>query len=54
MTDGGLYPAHPIKQLDKGIECSTGSLGMGLSFAVGKALNAKKKKLDYKTYVVSG
>ena len=54
MTDGGLYPAHPIKQLDKGIECSTGSLGMGLSFAVGKALNAKKKKLDYKTYVVVG
>ena len=34
MTDGGLYPAHPIKQLDKGIECSTGSLGMGLSFTV--------------------
>lgn len=54
MTDGGLYPAHPIKQLDKGIECSTGSLGMGLSFAVGKALNAKKKKLDYTTYVALG
>lgn len=48
MTDGGLYPAHPIKQLDKGIECSTGSLGMGLSFAVGKALNAKRKNLIIK------
>lgn len=54
MTDGGLYPAHPIKQLEKGIECSTGSLGMGISFAVGKALNAKKKKLDYTTYVAMG
>lgn len=54
MTDGGLYPAHPIKQLDKGIECSTGSLGMGLSFAVGKAINAKKKNLSYTTYVVLG
>lgn len=54
MTDGGLYPAHPIKQLDKGIECSSGSLGMGLSFAVGKAIAAKKKGLSYKTYVVMG
>jgi len=54
LTDGGLYPAHPIKQLDKGIESSTGSLGMGLSFAVGKALNAKKKGYDYLTYVAMG
>lgn len=54
MTDGGLYPAHPIKQLNKGIECSTGSLGMGISFAVGKALNAKKKGLSYTTYVAMG
>lgn len=54
MTDGGLYPAHPIKQLDKGIECSSGSLGMGISFAVGKALAAKKKGLPYKTYVLMG
>ena len=54
MTDGGLYPAHPIKQLEKGIECSSGSLGMGISFAVGKALAAKKKGLGYKTYVLMG
>ena len=54
MTDGGLYPAHPIKQLEKGIECSSGSLGMGISFAVGKALAAKKKELGYKTYVLMG
>ncbi len=54
MTDGGLYPAHPIKQLDKGIECSSGSLGMGLSFAVGKALAAKKRGMGYTTYVAMG
>ncbi len=54
MADGGLYPAHPIKQLDKGIECSSGSLGMGLSLAVGKALAAKKKGFSYKTYVIMG
>lgn len=54
MTDGGLYPAHPVKQLQKGIECSTGSLGIGISYAVGKALNAKKKGLTYTTYVAMG
>ncbi len=54
MTDGGLYPAHPIKQQEKGIECSSGSLGMGISFAVGKAIAAKKKGLQYKTYVLMG
>lgn len=54
MTDGGLYPAHPIKQMEKGIECSSGSLGMGISFAVGKALAAKKKGFVYKTYVLMG
>ena len=54
MTDGGRYPAHPIRQLDRGIECSSGSLGMGLSFAVGKALAAKKRGLSYTTYVAMG
>lgn len=54
MTDGGLFPAHPIKNLSKGIECSSGSLGNGLSFAVGKALNAKKKNLEYTTYAIVG
>lgn len=54
MTDGGLFPAHPVKQLEKGIECSSGSLGMGISFAVGKAIAAKKKNLNYKTYVLMG
>jgi len=54
MTDGGIFPAHPIKNLNKGIECSSGSLGMGLSFAIGKALNAKKKGLQYQTYALVG
>lgn len=54
MTDGGFLPAHPVKNPGKGIECSSGSLGMGLSFAVGKALSAKKKNADYLTYVVLG
>lgn len=54
MSDGGFLPAHPIKNLEMGIECSSGSLGMGLSYAIGKAINAKRKKLDYQTYVILG
>jgi len=54
MMDGGFLPAHPVKNLSKGIECSSGSLGMGLSFAVGKAYYAKLEKLKYRTYVILG
>lgn len=54
MTDGGVFPAHPVKNIAKGIECSSGSLGMGLSFGVGKALAAKKQSKDYMTYVLLG
>ncbi|MEK7162080.1 MAG: transketolase, partial [Patescibacteria group bacterium] len=35
-------------------EVPTGSLGQGLSVGVGMALNAKKDKLSYKTYVLLG
>jgi transketolase len=35
-----------------GIEFSTGSLGHGLPFGVGKALHAKKQKKTWKTYVL--
>ena len=48
MTDGGWLPVHPVKNLDKGIEFSGGSLGTGMPFAVGKAyalkLNEKPNK----------
>jgi len=37
-----------------GIECYTGSLGHGLSFAVGVALCGKMQKTDYLTYALSG
>lgn len=35
-----------------GVEFSTGSLGHGLSFGVGKALAAKKMKSSWKTFVI--
>lgn len=45
---------HPIKNLDKGIELSTGSLGMGISIGMGMALGLKRKKKNSKVYVVLG
>ena len=45
---------HPVKNIDKGIELSSGSLGMGLSISMGIALGLKKKELDSKVYVIIG
>ena len=46
---------HPVKNLSKGIDFSTGSLGMGMSIAVGLALGLKRKKFfDKKVFVVVG
>lgn len=52
--DGGILSTHPSKNLQIGIQCSTGSLGMGLSFGIGKALSARIKNQDNKVYVLMG
>lgn len=49
--DGGRLGAHPDYGLP-GIEASTGSLGHGLSLAVGMAYADKMKKQTNKTYCV--
>ncbi|MDR1584540.1 MAG: transketolase [Prevotellaceae bacterium] len=54
LTNQGFLPEHPIKNLNKGIECSCGSLGMGLSFAVGKALAAKLNNRNYMVFAILG
>ena len=54
QTNDSDLIAHPVMNLDLGIESSNGSLGQGLSMAVGVALAAKKKQLGYKTYVLLG
>jgi len=46
--------AHPVMNLDLGIESSNGSLGQGLSMGVGIALAAKKKKSDFRVFVYMG
>ncbi|MFX1363430.1 MAG: transketolase [Promethearchaeota archaeon] len=45
---------HPVKNLEIGIEISTGSLGMGLSIGVGCCLAAKLDELDNSIYVLVG
>lgn len=46
--------AHPVMNLDLGIESSNGSLGQGLSMGVGIALACKKKQNDINVYVYMG
>ena len=54
MKDGSDLIAHPVMKPELGIEASSGSLGQGISMAVGLALAAKKKGYTYKTYVLCG
>jgi len=48
------FMTHPVMNLDLGIESSNGSLGHGLSLAVGMALGARAKQLKRKHYVLLG
>ncbi len=50
---GSPLQGHPHRKELPGIEISSGSLGQGLSVAVGVALAAKLDKKDYKVYVIS-
>ncbi|MEA4892160.1 MAG: transketolase [Peptococcaceae bacterium] len=52
--NGGPFPGHPVRNLQYGIECSGGSLGTGISVAVGLALAAKIDKRRNKIYTLVG
>lgn len=52
--NGGFLPGQPVMNLEKGIEYSSGSLGIGLSFAIGIAMAAKLKRQTFYTYVLMG
>lgn len=54
LKDGSDLIAHPVMKPEFGLEASTGSLGQGISMAVGLALSAKKKGYPYQTYVLCG
>ena len=53
-TDGTQFHGHPHRNLQKGIEFSGGSLGLGLSYAVGVAKACKMKGYDNTIYVLIG
>lgn len=52
--DGGDFPGQPSKNISNSIIFSSGSLGMGLSYGVGRALAFKNQQLDSKVYVLIG
>lgn len=54
QTNDADLIAHPVMNLDLGIESSNGSLGQGLSMGVGLALAAKRKNKSHKIYVLLG
>ena len=49
---GGALPEHPVLGSLPGIEATTGSLGHGLSLAVGIAMAGRIHKRSYRTMVV--
>jgi transketolase len=51
---GSIYQGHPDVRFIDAVEASTGSLGQGVSLAVGMGLAARLDKKDYRTYVVLG
>ena len=51
---GSPLQGHPDMKKTPGVEVSSGSLGMGLSYGLGEALAAKLDRLQYYVYVVCG
>ncbi|MGB9681569.1 MAG: transketolase [bacterium] len=53
-TLGAMLQGHPDMRKTPGIEANTGSLGQGLSIAVGMALGLKLDRKESKVYVIVG
>jgi len=53
-ADGGDLPGQPAMNPSLGIEVSSGSLGLGLSFGVGCALAGRRAGRDSNVYVLMG
>lgn len=51
---GSYLQGHPDMKYTPGIDMSTGSLGQGISAAVGMALAGKLQKKEYRVYTVLG
>lgn len=53
-TNGSHFHGHAMRNLEKGIEFSGGSLSMGMTFAVGLALSCKRKSLSNRVFALVG
>ncbi|MDB4762675.1 transketolase [Akkermansiaceae bacterium] len=53
-VNGSHFHGHATRNLKNGIEFSGGSLGLGISFAVGQALALKSNNNSAKVYVIIG
>lgn len=51
---GSPFQGHPDMKKCPGIDISTGSLGQGLSCAVGMALGGKRDEKDYRVFTILG
>ena len=51
---GSYLQGHPDMKHSPGVDMSSGSLGQGISAAVGMALSAKMSGADYRTYTLLG
>ncbi len=49
-----MLQGHPSMHMTPGVDMSTGSLGQGISVAVGMALGAKLANKDYRVYTALG
>ena len=51
---GAMLQGHPDMKGTPGVDMSTGSLGQGISAAVGMALSGKMDKKDFRVYTILG
>lgn len=51
---GSILQGHPDMKHCPGVDASTGSLGQGISIAVGMALGAKAQGKDFQVYTIIG
>jgi len=52
--EGSILQGHPDMKRCPGIDISTGSLGQGLSVAVGMAIRAKRDNMKYRVFALLG
>ena len=52
--EGSILQGHPDMKRCPGVDISTGSLGQGLSAAVGMALRAKRDNMNYRVFALLG